>query len=87
MQRLKDKIAIVTGGGAGIGRATAELFADNRKGIRPSFAAAARLERDERRPRHDRPRGAGKPTAAGDALSLSHHISSRLKWARGAHFL
>jgi NAD(P)-dependent dehydrogenase (short-subunit alcohol dehydrogenase family) len=27
MDRLKDKIAIVTGGGAGIGRATCELFA------------------------------------------------------------
>ena len=28
MNRLKDKVAIVTGGGDGIGRATAELLAE-----------------------------------------------------------
>ena len=28
MDRLKDKVAIITGAGAGIGEATARLFAD-----------------------------------------------------------
>lgn len=43
--RLKDKIAVVTGGGQGIGRATARMFA--RKGAKVVIAARteARLER------------------------------------------
>jgi dihydroanticapsin dehydrogenase len=40
MQRLKDKVAVVTGGGAGIGRATCQLFAEE-------GAAVVVAERDE----------------------------------------
>ncbi len=40
MNRLKDKVAIITGGGAGIGRATCELFAEE-------GAAVVIAERDE----------------------------------------
>lgn len=47
MNRLKDKVAIVTGGGAGIGRATCELFAEE-------GAAVVVADRD---------RGAGDETA------------------------
>jgi dihydroanticapsin dehydrogenase len=40
MNRLQDKVAVVTGGGAGIGRATCELFAEE-------GAAVVIAERDE----------------------------------------
>jgi NAD(P)-dependent dehydrogenase (short-subunit alcohol dehydrogenase family) len=40
MDRLKNKVAVITGGGAGIGRATCELFAEQ-------GAAVVVAERDE----------------------------------------
>lgn len=45
MNRLKDKVAVITGGGAGIDRATCELFAEE-------AAATCGLDWRRQRTRH-----------------------------------
>ena len=58
MNRLKDKVAVETGGGAGIGRATCELFAEE-------GAAVVLAERDPQTGREAAEQGAGKGLPAG----------------------
>src|SRR3954449_12649181 len=74
MNRLAGKVAVITGGGAGIGRATAELFAEE-------GASVVIAERDESAGR-DAAEAIGK--AGGKAIFVRTDVSDEASVARMA---
>src|SRR5271165_4257565 len=74
MNRLKAKVAVITGAGAGIGRATAELFAEE-------GAAVVIAERDEST---GRDAAQGIQQAGGQALFVQTDVADEVSVARMA---
>jgi NAD(P)-dependent dehydrogenase (short-subunit alcohol dehydrogenase family) len=72
MSRVEGKVAVVTGGGAGIGRATAALFAKN-----GSRVVVTDIKEDGGRETAERITADG-----GQAIFLAHDVASEEQWER-----
>ena len=74
MERLKGKVAVVTGGGSGIGRATCVLFAEEGAAV----AVAEIDESGQKRPMES-PARAARPSSCGPTLPMSRASGRRLQ--------
>ncbi|HZD25262.1 MAG TPA: SDR family NAD(P)-dependent oxidoreductase, partial [Alphaproteobacteria bacterium] len=72
MARVADKVALVTGGASGIGRATAELLA----------AEGAKVALTDLQDEAGRAVAAGIEEAGGTAVYLSHDVTDEAAWER-----
>src|SRR5260370_440511 len=69
MTRLKEKVAVVTGGGAGIGRATCELFADEGAAV---VIAERNVQTGQETAEHIRSKGGRAQFVETDVADESH---------------
>lgn len=79
MQRLKDKVAVVTGGGSGIGKATSELFGEEGAAV---VVAERNLEAGEATARAIRERGGralAVETDVADEASIERMVAAAVQ--------
>src|SRR5262245_15471779 len=79
MDRLRDKVAVVTGGGAGIGRATCELFAEEGAAVVVAERDPATGRDAAERIKHKGGRAHFVPTDVADEESVRRMVAEAVK--------
>jgi dihydroanticapsin dehydrogenase len=87
MNRLKDKVAIVTGGGAGIGRATCELFAEEGAAVVIAECNAATGSETAEKIVRCGGKAHFVPTDVADELSVQRMVAEAVAVFPGIHVL